>query len=116
MCAVLTYFLPGRWSHRGKVAGPSPEVASVDVTGRGGRGREWEADVDGGCPPFLPGKLPSLAVAMRPSDQPAHRSKWCECEWHHFGDAAGGSCPLGDYPGRTKNLVDSVVSQGGSHH
>lgn len=40
--------------HTGKVAGPSPEVAIVDVTGREGRGREGEADFGGECPPFIP--------------------------------------------------------------
>lgn len=51
--------------HMDKVAGLSPEVSSMDVIGREGRGRELEADFDGECSPFLPGKLPSLSVDMR---------------------------------------------------
>lgn len=37
-----------------KVARPSPEVAIVDVTGREGRGGEWEADFGEECLPFIP--------------------------------------------------------------
>ena len=65
---------------------------------------------------FLHGKLPFPAVAVRLWDQPVHRCKLYECDWCNTGDAAHGSCPFGDYPGWNNNSVDSVLSQGGSHH
>lgn len=60
VCVMITDLYLVDRTHMDKAAGLSPQVSSVDVIGR-----EWEADFDGEYAPFLPGKLSSLAVAMR---------------------------------------------------